>query len=101
MHSLEVFPGDVGVAGGSGAGGGSTESQDVGPQCGQPLRAKLSVDEIQVSPNDQHCGVRRPRLESTHQTGHGGSEKQRHKQEDLKSCKLVLFSRSVLWFIIV
>lgn len=86
MHSLQVFPGDVGVAGGSGSGWRSTKSQDVGPQGGQPLRAKLRVDEIQVRPNHQHRRVRCPRLEITQRSG---SEKQvlrhRRKQEDLKT----------------
>ena len=43
---LQVFPGDVRVAGGSSPWRGSAQSKNVSSQRGQPLSAKLGVDEI-------------------------------------------------------
>lgn len=72
--SLQVFPGDVRVAGGSGSRRGATQCQDVGPQRGQPLRAELGVDQVQMCPHHQDGRVRRPRLQINHHTGEGGSQ---------------------------
>lgn len=72
--SLQVFPGDVRVAGGSGPRRGATQCQDVGPQRGQPLRAELGVYQVQMCPHHQDGRVRRPCLQINRHTGEGGSQ---------------------------
>lgn len=67
--SLQMFPGDVGVSGGSGPRGGSAEGQDVGSKRGQPLGAKLGVDEIQMCSHNHHSRVGCSGLQGPQHTG--------------------------------
>lgn len=61
-----MFPGDVGVSAGPRAWGRSAKGQDVGPQCGDTLCAKLSVYEVQMRPDDDDRRVRSASLEHKH-----------------------------------
>lgn len=61
-----MFPGDVGVSAGPRARGCSAKCQDVGPQCGDTLHAKLSVYEVQMRPDDDDRRVRSASLEHKH-----------------------------------
>ena len=53
-----MFPGDVRIASGSGAGWGSAECKNMSSEGGQSLRAKITVDEIQMRSHYHHCRVR-------------------------------------------
>lgn len=56
-HWLQVLPGDVRVSAGSGTWWRPAQRQDVGSQRGNPLGAKLSVDEVQVCADDNYRRV--------------------------------------------
>lgn len=64
---LQMFPGDVRVAGGPGPRRGSAESKNMRSECGQSLGAKISVDEIQMRSHNHHCRVWRSGLFTKHQ----------------------------------
>lgn len=63
--SLQVFPGDVGVPGGSGPWRWAGQSQNISSERGQSLCAELSVDEVQMCPDNQHGRVRGSSLQDT------------------------------------
>lgn len=57
MFLLQVFPGNVRVAGGSSPRWGSAKSQNISSQSCQSLGAKFSVNEIQMCSHNHHRRV--------------------------------------------
>lgn len=57
VRLLQMLPGDVRVARGSGTRRGSADCKNMSSECGQSLSAKVSVDEVQMCSHNHHCRV--------------------------------------------